>query len=111
MMSSWTAFSQITGISKDQKIEIVSTLEAYPIVLQQVKIQSDIIVNYEKIVKDNARQLSLCDDETNKLQEVIFNNEKQIDNLNLQLKSAKKGGWEIPLSIGFLLGVIFTNIF
>lgn len=111
MMSSWTAFSQITGISKEQKIEIVSTLEAYPIVLQQVKIQSDIIFNYEKIVKDNERQLILCDEETNKLQEVISNDKKIIDNLNLQLKSAKKEGWEIPTLVGMLLGILFTNIF
>ena len=44
---SLTASSQITGIDRRQKQEIVSTLQDYPLVMQELELTKDLLINSE----------------------------------------------------------------
>ena len=43
MIMSSTAYSQITGISREQKKEIVSTLQQYPIVVRELELTKNLL--------------------------------------------------------------------
>ena len=99
-------YSQITGISRDQKIEIVSTLEAYPLVLKELNLVYGLLDKSDKIIQNRTLELSMCGDENDKLLQINSNNEKIIDNLKLQLKSGDGGKWFVPALIGLLSGLV-----
>ena len=58
MSSNLTAQSEPINISKDQKIEIVKTLKAYPLVLKELSIKGEIIKQLESIVATQEEQIS-----------------------------------------------------
>lgn len=111
-MLSSTVYSQITGIDRKQKQEIVSTLEAYPIVLQELN--------------ETQKLLSLSNEKVSKLTTINNNLElalkyevqkgeikdKQIDLVEKQLDSIKTSiGDKITYGVfGFSVGVITTLI-
>src|SRR5688572_52251 len=100
LTESWTASSQITGISRDQKIEIVSTLETYPIVLKELDLHYEMLQRCEEIQDLYFEQVQKCDDQILKLEAINSNNNEQIDLLREQLKKKKGGGWLVPVLVG-----------
>jgi len=50
MSTSSIAYSQITGISKEQKIEIVSTLQVYPLVLKDLDHYYELSISLQKTI-------------------------------------------------------------
>lgn len=102
-----TAYSQITGISREQKIEIVSTLQVYPLVLNELDLMNETIVKLQDInilfyqeIKNYEKQVSIYE-------ELNARSEEQIEILKKQLKQNKKrGGWVIPTLSGVAIGII-----
>jgi hypothetical protein len=50
MSVNWTASCQITGISKEQKIEIVTTLKVYPLVLKDLDYYYELSNSLQKTI-------------------------------------------------------------
>ena len=107
LIGNLTAYSQITGISREQKIEIVSTLQVYPLVLNELDLMNETIVKLQDInvlfyqeIKNYEKQVSIYE-------ELNARSEEQIEILKKQLKQNKKrGGWVIPTLSGVAIGII-----
>lgn len=78
-MLNLTAFSQITGISRDSKQQIVSTLEAYKILLDEFHASEILIINLNSIISDLNEKSSIQ-------YEIIKNKELQIQNYKKQIE-------------------------
>lgn len=109
-MLSSTALCQITGISRDQKIEIVSTLEIYPLILEQLELQATIISIHKESIKKYERQIELYENDISKLYQIKSNNEKHIRELEIQLKLFKKDSWLVPGLLGVVGGLVIGVI-
>lgn len=72
-----TAYSQITGISKETKQEIVSTLIAYPIVLDELGISKQLTLSQSELIGYLKKQITVTE-------EILENKDQEIANLNEQ---------------------------
>lgn len=73
MMLSLTAYSQITGISTEQKKEIVKTLLDYPLVIEQLKVETEKNATLTSILTDEREKISIY-------QAIIQNKQGEINN-------------------------------
>ena len=69
----WTQSSLITGIKKEQKLEIVSTLVSYPLVLEELYLTQDLL--------ESCKKINLL------YEQRLFNKDFQIENLNNQINA------------------------
>jgi hypothetical protein len=86
MSSSLTAYSQITGISREQKLEIVSTIESYKSVLIELDLQQQLTTQ--------------CNELTNLYKQQIEVKDQLISNLQLQIEqyNEKEGIYETEIN-------------
>ncbi|TXE18613.1 hypothetical protein ES692_06100 [Psychroserpens burtonensis] len=101
-----TAQSDPINISRDQKIEIVSTLKAYPLLLNELQLTNELLESSKKINNVLASQLETKQEQVLLLQEVNTISNAQIKMLNTQLKQAKKRSWVVPVLVGLATGLI-----
>lgn len=100
------AQSPITGISKEQKIEVVSTLVAYPLVLNELELTNQLLESSRELVKALETQLQLKEQQILLLENSNDLSNRQIQLLQEQLKIHKKSNWELPLTIGIVIGLV-----
>lgn len=103
MMLNLTAYSQITGIPKETKQEIVSTLEAYPIALQEIEILLQVNKELIELTKESENKISIY-------KEIFKSQQEEIENLIQQKKEYKKK-LEKKSSYGFIYGQVNLNGF
>lgn len=101
MMLNLTAFSQITGIPKETKQEIVYTLMAYPIALEEINTLSELNREFVELLKKEQEKNSIYE-------ELFINQQNEIDNLLKQKKEYKKQ-LEKTNSYGFIYGQVNLN--
>ncbi|MCP4053633.1 MAG: hypothetical protein GY739_11300 [Mesoflavibacter sp.] len=101
MFISWTASSQITGISKDQKYEVVSTLIAYPLVLNELSLTNQLLTNCNELNKLYKLQIKTYEDNEvlHKAQIKILKKQNKL--FNTQLKKEKLNKFKIA-GVGIL---------
>ena len=75
LSSSLTAYSQITGISREQKLEIVSTIESYKSVLIELDLQQQLVSQCNELNNIYKQQIEVKD-------QIIFNLQAQIERYN-----------------------------
>lgn len=83
MSFSLTVSSQITGISKTQKQEVVKTLVAYPLVLSEVDV-------LKELSKSQLKTISLLEQTIQEKDKVIANYQLQTQNYQSQIKLFNK---------------------
>ena len=105
MSMSWTASSQITGISKEQKKEIVFALQDYPLVKKER--DSLLVMNkrYFNIIERYESVDGLQEDKIRNLNKIIDNTEKQLELTERQLKAANKNSGWLHVAGGIAVGV------
>ncbi len=101
MMLNLTAFSQITGIPRETKQEIVYTLMAYPIALEEINTLSELNREFVELLKKEQEKNSIYE-------ELFINQQNEIDNLLKQKKEYKKQ-LEKANSYGFIYGQVNLN--
>ncbi len=109
MTASWTASSQITGISREQKIEVVSTLTAYPLVIKEIEIMDEMLQTCEQIKMLFYEQIKTSEETILKLENINDKSEEQIELLKKQLKKKKGTGWIVPVLVGAIGGVLLGS--
>ena len=110
MLSSWTASSQITGISKDQKIEVVSTLIAYPLILNELDLTNKLLNNCKEINEIYSEQINVYKENEKLYKAQIKVLEKQQNLFSVQLKKEKLNKFKIAgVGVLALVGVILIN--
>lgn len=112
MMLNSTAYSQITGIDRDQKIILVTALNNY----ESLKLENKLL---KKDMGFSEMQLALKQKELNKLYNKVDNleititsQEEIIKEKKNQIKIRKKRNLRnsiIGVSIGIIIGVIVAN--
>ena len=106
-----TAQSGIINISKEQKIEVVSTLVAYPLVLNELDLVNQLLDSCREINMLLNSQLESKDRQILLLENAHEISEEQIELLNIQIKNTRKRSWVLPtligLSGGLILGITF----
>ena len=107
MLNSWTASSQITGISKDQKIEIVSTLISYPLVLNELDLTNKLLDNCKEINEIYTYKIVMYKENENLYKAQISNLEQQKKLFDAQLKKSKNNQLKL---IGIGLATVVTTI-
>ena len=110
-IQSLTAQSGIINISKEQKIEVVSTLVAYPLVLNELDLVNQLLDSCSEINMLLNSQLESKDRQILLLENAHEISEEQIELLNIQIKNTRKRSWVLPtligLSGGLILGITF----
>lgn len=110
MMSSWTVSSQITGISREQKIEVVSTLIAYPLVLEELSLTNELLSECNEINRIQSERIGFYMDN-----EVLYKGqvkvlEDQIELYKKQLIRQKaKQGFIISAGVVGIIGAFLIN--
>lgn len=79
-------------------------------VLKELSLVYDIVFELKSVNRTNLEQLSLADQQINKLIKINDNNQKQIELLELQLKTKKKGGWLVPALVGVVGGLFLGAV-
>ena len=92
LIVSSTAYSQITGISREQKVEIVSTIESYDAVLIEIDLTEQLLSQAREMNILLRKQLSLSDELNLNLKAQIETFEKQTELQNKELKKVKLKG-------------------
>lgn len=105
------AQSDPINISREQKIEVVSTLVAYPLVLKELELTNNLLESCKQINALLTKQLTYKDEQLLLMQQAQDVSTEQIDLLNTQLKQSKKGGWLVPALIGFSGGLVLGVVF
>lgn len=104
------AQSEPINISREQKIEVVSTLIAYPLLLNELNITNELLESQRELIMLLNKQLQNKDDQILLLKQTNEISTDQIELLNGQLKNAKKSSWIVPtligLSSGLILGIV-----
>ena len=95
MFTSLTASSQITGISTDQKIEIVSTLVAYPLLLNELDLTNKLLDNCKDINDIYKKQIYTYEANENLYKQQIKILQKQNKLFNVQIKKEKLNKFKI----------------
>lgn len=101
MSASSTAYSQITGLQKETKQEIVATLLDYPILLEENKL-------LKQIQKETEQFIEKLENKEKNLKRIIETQELEIQNLEEQ-KQTYKGEIEKLSSYGFVYGQVNLN--
>ena len=78
LTGSWTANCQITGIDREQKIEIVSTLETYDAIIIELNLTEQLLSQAREMIVLLEKQLDGKD-------KMILNLQGQIDTFNEQV--------------------------
>jgi hypothetical protein len=107
---SWTASSQITGISRDQKEQIVSTLQDYPLLKLELNKTAELNTNLNKLTDV---LWDIIGNQEVVYQELVTKNEITEEQLRItkgQLKNAKKGDGLLYFGGGTLLGLLLGLI-
>lgn len=104
-----TAQSEPINISRENKIEIVSTLTAYPLVLQELELTTQLLNQCNSLNTILNQELSNKELEIILLQSINSKSEEQINLLKKQVKNTKRSSWIVPvlagLSGGLILGI------
>ena len=110
MLYNSIAYSQITGISKDQKIEIVSTLVAYSLVLNELSLTNKLLDNCNEINAIYKDQIENYVANENLYKQQIKILEKQTKLFDTQLKKEKLNKFKIAgVGVLALVGVILIK--
>ena len=78
-----TAYSQITGISREQKVEIVSTIQTYEAVLIEINLHEQLLGQAREMIALLEKQLIVKD-------KMLLNLEAQIKTYNEQINVQDK---------------------
>lgn len=106
-----TVFSQITGLSREQKVKIVSTLQDYPLVVEELEITKELLY-VSKVLNQHldernstlAKQNSILKDKNNLT-------EKQLEIYRMQQKATKSSTGEKLLYFGSGVGLGALSVF
>ena len=111
MMSvSWTVSSQITGISKEIKKEVVSTLVAYPLVLNELKLTNEALGVCNEIRAIQESEITIRDSQINNLNSQIDILDKQNELFRQQLKKSKGGTFKVAaIGVATIVGIILIK--
>lgn len=85
-----TAYSQITGLSREQKVEIVTGLKSYDAVIIEIDLKDQLLEQCKEINKILEKQLSNRDEVIINLQAQIKTYEDQVDVQDIQIRKQKK---------------------
>lgn len=105
LTGSSTAYSQITGLKRGQKVEIVSTLESYDAVLIEIDLTEQLLGQCNEMNDLLRKQLSVTEELNKNLKAQINTYEEQNDVQKKQLKSVKRKA-KIGLAIGIGIGIL-----
>lgn len=90
---SLTAYSQISGLSREQKVEIVSALESYDAVVIEIDLTQQLLSQCNEINLLLKAQLSTKDEIIRNLEEQIKTFEKEVDVQNSEIRKQKRKGF------------------
>lgn len=74
--------------------------------MRELDIHYNLWMKCQEVNAINLKQIALRDEQINKLLKINDNNQMQIELLNLQLKTKKKGGWLVPALAGMVGGLV-----
>ena len=89
---SWTASSQITGIDRDQKIQIVSTIESYDAVIVEIGLTNKLLAQCEELNSLYKSQITLKDKLINNLEAQIEAYNKTVEYQDKEIKRQRFKG-------------------
>lgn len=89
---SWTASSQITGIDRDQKIQIVSTIESYDAVIVEIGLTNKLLAQCEELNLLYKSQITLKDKLINNLEAQIEAYNKTVEYQDKEIKRQRFKG-------------------
>jgi len=109
MIMNWTAYSQITGLDRDQKIQIVSTLQSYDAVLIEIDLTDQLLTQCKKLNLVYEQRIKLLEEinENHKLKDETFNNEN--DYYKNKLKKEKTKTVIAAALAGVLAVILIVN--
>ena len=107
MSNNLTAQLDRINIPIEQKIEVVSTLVAYPILLEELTVTEQLVESCNKIVSLQETQLKTKDNQINLLKSQISNLEQQKKLFDTQLRKSKNNQLKL---IGIGLATVVTTI-
>lgn len=107
---SWTASSQITGIDREQKVEIVRTLKDYPLVKLELKKTQELNSSLQKQNISLESLLTSYQEQNKDLRKIISITESQLNITEKQLKTSRKGNGLLFFGGGVVLGIGITAI-
>ena len=101
MSNSLIVSSQTINISYDQKIEVVSTLIAYPLVLNELSLTNQLLDNCKETNKIYADQIDVYKENENLYKAQIKVLEQQNKLFNIELKKEKLNKFK-SIGVGIL---------
>jgi hypothetical protein len=105
-----TAFSQITGLEREQKIAIVSTIESYDAILIEIDLHEQLLDACKEMEVLLRQQLLNKDEYIYTLKEQIKGYQKEVNLQDKAIRSQKlKGNILIGAGVGLLILSIITN--
>lgn len=102
---SWTASSQITGLSQEQKVQIVSAIESYEAVKIELDLTHSLLSECNALLDMYKRRLTIKDKMILNLENQISNYKSMSETYELQIKKERRKNWILGGS-GVLLLVI-----
>jgi hypothetical protein len=105
-----TAYSQITGLDREQKVAIVSTIESYDAILIEVDLQEQLLTACKQMEVLLRQQLNLKDEIIYTLKDQIKGYKEEVGVQNKKIRSQKlKNGVLISGAAGLLILSIIMN--
>ena len=104
-----TAYCQITGLPREQKVAIVSTIETYKAVLVEIDFTEQLLSQAREIIALLERQLGIKDDMNLNLKAQIETYNKQFKIQDKEIKKIKmeslitKGGAVVLIILSLIL--------
>ena len=97
LIVNWTSTSQVTGLKRETKIDIVSDLQSYGLTLDKLDLTNELLLSCKKINEIQEQQLLVKDKQINNLKGQISGLEQQKKLFKKQLtaekmKASKIGG-------------------
>lgn len=105
------AQSDPINISREQKINVVSTLVAYPLVLDELDLTNELLNSCNEINNLLKTQLKTTRDQLMIMDQALELKQQQIEILNQQLKVKNKNSWILPAALSLSGGLILGSLF